>query len=56
MLLTISEPKEDWSKVTEIVSPGNLADLGISRYDFLALCLGNDIFDKYQVRYIDIFS
>ena len=40
---------EVWSNVEELFTQGNLMDLGIMEYTELAQCLGNDVWNKYQV-------
>ena len=44
---------EDWSKVEELVTPGNLMGLGMTmdpNFTGLALCLGNDVLNQYTVK------
>ena len=41
---------EDWSKLTKLISPGNLASLGNPSKTTIADCLGDNIRIQYQVR------
>ena len=45
---------EDWSKVEELVTAGNLMGLGIFDFNGIAQCLGNDTLGRYMVyEYFD---
>ena len=51
--LTLGE-MEDWSKVEELVTAGNLMGLGIFDFNGIAQCLGNDTLGRYMVyEYFD---
>ena len=39
---------EDWSIVTELITPGNLRKLGNPDYTTIAACLGDDILTSYS--------
>ena len=49
-IFKFSGESDDWSKLTKVISPGNLASLGNPSKTTIADCLGDNIRIQYQVR------